>query len=62
MNSPVGIISNNSNKNNSTENEPEEITEIINQERDHRTRIIGLVWAVYQMVESSEMLNELEHV
>ena len=39
MNSPVGIISNNSNKNNSIETEPEPITEIINQEWDRRPRV-----------------------
>ena len=39
MNSPVGIISNNSNKNNSIETETEQITEVINQEWDHRTNI-----------------------
>ena len=41
MNSPVGIISNNSNKNNSIETETEQITEVINQEWDHRTNIDG---------------------
>ena len=39
VNSPVGIISNNSNKNNSIETEPEPITEIINQEWDRRPRV-----------------------
>ena len=41
VNSPVGIISNNSNKNNSIEAEPEQITEVINQEWDYRTNIDG---------------------
>ena len=41
MNSPVGIISNNSNKNNSIETETEQITEVINQEWDYRTNIDG---------------------